>query len=1036
MYLGDFYLFFAVVWLCLQARVLMSQNVSCNSNDRTALEDFLNGLDSGISEWGNRSLNCCSWVGVDCDVSSSRVVGLDLGNRSLKGNVSASLARLVQLKFLNLSTNSLRGEVPPDLFRLQQLQVLDLSRNRLSGTIPADAHLPSVVVFNVSANSFTGGHPLLVGSSDLTHFVIARNSFSGNVSPRICSSSARIQVLHFSFNSFSGDLPAGFGNCTSMLELSLDSNILTGNLPDDWFGLSKLRRLFLQHNGLSGKVSERIGNFSDLVELDLSANSFSGPIPDVFTHMKQLEHFSAQTNWLSGRLPSSLLNLPTLRMLNLRNNSLEGEVNFNCSAMAHLLSLDLGSNRFNGSILDNLSSCRTLKTINLARNKFGGSIPDSLRNMHSLSYLSLSNCGLKNISAALMILQQFQNLTTVVLTANFRGEEMPVDGVVGFGSLKVLVVPNCQLTGSVPLWLGNCSQLQLLDLSWNHLGGSIPPLFGGLGSLFFLDLSNNSLAGPIPESLTQIKCLISCNVSDDDDDESSNFPFFSRRSQSTTTLQYNQFTSFPPTLDLGHNQLTGIISPGFGRLKDLHVLNLMYNNLSGSIPSELSGMTSLELLDLSFNDLSGTIPASLTNLSFLSTFSVAYNHLSGQIPTGSQFSTFEAASFEGNPGLCGGQHFLPCSNGSPSLSRSRIKKNKSTIVGMTLGIGLGTACLLFLVYLYVSRRKVQSREIPGKEMDDAEKQLDKLGSSLVLLFHNKENKEVTIDDLLKSTNNFDQANIIGCGGFGLVYKATLPDGRKVAIKRLSDDCGQMEREFQAEVEALSAAQHENLVLLQGYCRYGTDRLLIYSYMENGSLDYWLHEKMDGSSLLGWETRLRIAQGAARGLAYLHQSCQPHILHRDIKPSNILLDEKFDAHLADFGLARLMLSAETHVSTDLVGTLGYIPPEYSQASVATFKGDVYSFGVVLLELLTGKRPVDVCKRRGYRDLISWVLRMKIEKKENEVFDPVLCDKQHEKQMLKVLDIACLCLNENPKVRPFIQQIVLWLDTIGLDAELTR
>ncbi|KAH7834409.1 hypothetical protein Vadar_015674 [Vaccinium darrowii] len=144
-------------------------------------------------------------------------------------------------------------------------------------------------------------------------------------------------------------------------------------------------------------------------------------------------------------------------------------------------------------------------------------------------------------------------------------------------------------------------------------------------------------------------------------------------------------------------------------------------------------------------------------------------------------------------------------------------------------------------------------------------------------------------------------------------------------------------------------------------------------MENGSLDYWLHEKPDGPSSLDWDTRLHIAQGAARGLSYLHQSCEPHILHRDIKSSNILLDENFEAHLADFGLARLILPYDTHVTTDLVGTLGYIPPEYGQASVATDKGDVYSFGVVLLELLTGKRPMDICKPKGTRDLISWVLR---------------------------------------------------------------
>uniref|UniRef100_A0A2P2P927 non-specific serine/threonine protein kinase n=1 Tax=Rhizophora mucronata TaxID=61149 RepID=A0A2P2P927_RHIMU len=236
----------------------------------------------------------------------------------------------------------------------------------------------------------------------------------------------------------------------------------------------------------------------------------------------------------------------------------------------------------------------------------------------------------------------------------------------------------------------------------------------------------------------------------------------------------------------------------------------------------------------------------------------------------------------------------------------------------------------------------------------------------------------------------------------------------------------MEREFHAEVEALSRAQHRNLVQLQGYCMFKNDKLLIYSFMENSSLDYWLHEKHDGPALLDWGIRVQIAQGSARGLAYLHQSCEPHILHRDIKSSNILLDDKFEAHLADFGLARLLLPHDTHVTTDLVGTLGYIPPEYGQASVATYKGDIYSFGVVLLELLTSRRPMDMCKPKGSRDLVTWVLQMKKENRESEVFDTFIYEKQHEKDMLWVLEIACLCLSESPKERPSAKQLVSWLD----------
>ena len=178
---------------------------------------------------------------------------------------------------------------------------------------------------------------------------------------------------------------------------------------------------------------------------------------------------------------------------------------------------------------------------------------------------------------------------------------------------------------------------------------------------------------------------------------------------------------------------------------------------------------------------------------------------------------------------------------------------------------------------------------------------------------------------MKATYNFSKENIIGCGGYGLVFKAALSDGSKVAIKKLSSEMCLMDREFCAEVDALSMAHHDNLVSLWGYCIQGNSRFLIYSYMENGSLDDWLHNRDDdASSFLDWPRRLKIAQGASQGLSYIHNVCKPHIVHRGIKSSNILLDKEFKAYVADFELSRLILPNKTHVTTELVGTLGYIP----------------------------------------------------------------------------------------------------------------
>ncbi|KDP29473.1 hypothetical protein JCGZ_19302 [Jatropha curcas] len=1002
-----------LVGLCLQAQILhcQTQNLTCDGNDLKALQDFINGLESPIQAWetNSSSSNCCNWSGVTCNPSSSRVFKLELPNQRLTGKIVESLGNLDQLTTLNLSRNFLKDSLPFSLFQLPKLETLDLSFNDFTGSIPRTINLPSLSLLDISANNLSGSVP--------TH---------------LCENSTQVRVVRLAVNFFSGVVLPGLGKCASLEHLCLGMNDLTGGIAEDIFGLEKLKLLGLQNNKLSGQLSNGISQLQSLERLDISCNNFSGTIPDVFHGLANFKYFLGHSNDFHGTIPLSLANSPSLILLNLRNNSLEGDINLiNCSAMIKLNSLDLGSNKFKGVLPDNLPSCKNLTNINLARNNFSGQIPESFKNFQSLSYLSLSNSSIHNLSSALQILQQCKRLHTLVLTLNFRGEQLPANPSLQFDNLKVLVIASCRLTGSIPSWLRNSTNLQLLDLSWNHLDGTIPIWFGSFADLFYLDLSNNSLIGEIPKSLTQLPSLISRNISLVE--PSPDFPFFLKRNENKGALQYNQVMSFPPTLALSHNLLAGSIWPEFGNLKKLHLLDLKYNKLSGPIPSELSGMTSLEMLDLSHNNLSGNIPSSLVNLSFLSKFNVADNNLSGKIPIGGQFLTFPNSSFEGND-LCGDHGTPPCANTEVILREAPMKsrRNKNIIVGMTVGIVLGTVFLLVLMLMIVLRAHSQGEIDPEKEgVDTNDKDLEEIGSRLVILFQNMENyKELSLDDLLKSTNNFDQANIIGCGGFGLVYRATLPDGRKVAIKRLSGECGQVEREFRAEVETLSRAQHPNLVHLQGYCIFKNDRLLIYSYMENSSLDYWLHEKIDGPSLLDWNTRVHIAQGAARGLAYLHQSCDPHILHRDIKSSNILLDENFKAHLADFGLARLILPSDTHVTTDLVGTLGYIPPEYGQASVATYKGDVYSFGVVLLELLTGKRPMDMCKPKGSRDLISWVLQMKKENRESEVFDPFIYGKDNDKQLLWVLDIACLCLNESPKVRPSTMQLVSWLDSIEI------
>ncbi|XP_027355874.1 phytosulfokine receptor 2-like [Abrus precatorius] len=1018
---------------------------SCDKNDLLALKEFASNLTKGsiITAWSD-DVFCCKWVGVECDnvddgAAARRVSRLVLQGMDLNGTISSSLGLLDKLKVLDLSFNHLQGELPSELSRLKQLKVLDFSHNMLSGpVVGALSGLQSIQILNISSNFFVGELFHFGGFQDLLALNISNNSFTGQFSSQFCSFSKVLLILDISKNHFAGGLE-WLDNCsTSIQEFHLDSNLFSGPLPDSLYSMSALEQLSVSVNNFSGQLSKDLRNLSGLKSLMLSGNQFSGEIPNVFGNLLHLEQLEGHSNSFSGPLPSTLALCSKLRVLDLRNNSLTGSVGLNFIGLPNLVTLDLGSNHFNGSLPNSLSHCHELTLLSLAKNELTGQIPESYINLTSLLILSLSNNSFENLSGALYVLQQCKNLTTVILAKNFHGEEFPQSLTTGFKSLTVLALGNCGLKGRIPDWLLNCAKLQVLDLSWNHFEGSIPSWIGQMDNLFYLDLSNNSLTGEIPKGLTELRGLMSPNYLTSSFFASTTIPLYVKRNKSANGLQYNHASSFPPSIYLSNNRLRGKIWPEIGHLKALHILDLSRNNITGTIPSSISEMKNLETLDLSNNDLFGTIPPSFNSLTFLSKFSVAYNHLQGPIPTGGQFSSFPNSSFEGNLGLCG-EIDHPCSSEEnvglvPNIATTDSvgKFGKSTVLGITLGLGVGLALLLAIVLLRMSKR---DDDMPidnfDMELSRPNRIPEALVSSKLVLFQNSDCEDLTVADLLKSTNNFNQANIIGCGGFGLVYKANLANGTRVAIKKLSGYCGQVEREFQAEVEALSKAQHRNLVSLKGYCQHVHDRLLIYSYLENGSLDNWLHESEDGKSALKWDVRLKIAQGAAHGLAYLHKECEPHIVHRDIKSSNILLDDKFEAYLADFGLSRLLQPYDTHVTTDLVGTLGYIPPEYSQALKATFKGDIYSFGVVLIELLTGRRPVEVIIGQCCRNLVSWVFQMKSENREQEIFDSAIWHKDNEKQLLEVLAIACKCVDEDPRQRPHIELVVSWLDSVGFD-----
>ncbi|PIN19811.1 Serine/threonine protein kinase [Handroanthus impetiginosus] len=307
---------------------------------------------------------------------------------------------------------------------------------------------------------------------------------------------------------------------------------------------------------------------------------------------------------------------------------------------------------------------------------------------------------------------------------------------------------------------------------------------------------------------------------------------------------------------------------------------------------------------------------------------------------------------------------------------------------------------------------------------------DTVAGGKLVMFRSPRIKSLKPNMFLKKTMKLTNKDIIGSGGFGTVYKLTMNDCTSFAVKKLNRISAEQDRGFERELEAMGDIKHRNIVTLHGYYTAPQYNLLIYELMPNGSLHTLLHGKCMNKMILDWPSRYKIAVGAARGISYLHHDCIPHIIHRDIKSSNILLDHNMEARVSDFGLATLMEPDKTHVSTLVAGTFGYLASEYVDTGKATAKGDVYSFGVVLLELLTGKKPMDEAFVEEGTKLVTWVKSVVEEKREEYAVDSSLIDFPIN-EINRVFSIALMCLEQEPCRRPTMGEIVKMLEQVRPD-----
>ncbi|KAE9595083.1 hypothetical protein Lal_00041228 [Lupinus albus] len=496
-------------------------------------------------------------------------------------------------------------------------------------------------------------------------------------------------------------------------------------------------------------------------------------------------------------------------------------------------------------------------------------------------------------------------------------------------------------------------------------------------------------------------------------------------------------------VDLGNADLTGQLVPQLGQLSNLQYLELYSNNISGKIPDEIGNLTNLVSLDLYLNklngpipntlgklanlrflrlnnnSLSGGIPMSLTAVTSLQVLDLSNNQLKGVVPVNGSFSLFTPISYSNNSGLK-----QPNNTPSAPLSPPAATSSGNSATGAIAGGVAAGAALLFaapaIALAYWRRRKPQDHffDVPAEE--DPEVHLGQL-------------KRFSLRELQVATDNFSNKHILGRGGFGKVYKGRLADGTLVAVKRLKEERTQGgELQFQTEVEMISMAVHRNLLRLRGFCMTPTERLLVYPYMANGSVASCLRERQNGDPPLDWPIRKSIALGSARGLAYLHDHCDPKIIHRDVKAANILLDEEFEAVVGDFGLARLMDYKDTHVTTAVRGTIGHIAPEYLSTGKSSEKTDVFGYGVMLLELITGQRAFDLARLANDDDvmLLDWVKGLLKDKKLEILVDADLQGNYDDDEVEQLIQVALLCTQGSPVERPKMSEVVRMLEGDGL------
>ncbi|XP_021736227.1 probable LRR receptor-like serine/threonine-protein kinase At1g53430 isoform X2 [Chenopodium quinoa] len=763
----------------------------------------------------------------------------------------------------------------------------------------------------------------------------------------------------------------------------LEDNRLGGPLPKSLGNLKSLRRMVLAANFFNGTIPETFVNLKNLTELRLTGNLITGKIPDFLGTLTNLNAFDIQGTSLEGSIPSTFSSLKNLTILRISDLNARSITFPNLTIMENLQYLVLRNCSITGPIPDFIGNLPNLKLLDLSYNQLSGQIPESMQNLQKLGYLFLTN---NSFSGPLpgWILYSRQNYD--VSYNNFTGsspascQQSNVNLVASYSSAKTNKVSWC-LRRDLP-----CSNKpQYYSMSIN-CGGNKMSFRGNEYD------EDSTPGGPSTFFASGEKWAYSSTGSFLYDDKAS---FLAMETSNPNVTGIYQTARLAP-LSLKYYGLCLI--PGSYNVK-LHFAEIMFaddrtfDNI-GRRFFDVAIQGNIKLKDFNIEAEAGGAGKEITKA-----FDVFVN--------GTTLEIFLYWSGRGTTGSPDRGVYGPLISGITVTPNFKVKKGLS--VGAIVGIVLAS-CAIFLSILVILWMKSC---FGGKSQENEE--LRRLGTGYF-----------TLRQIKAATNDFDLRNKIGEGGFGPVFKGVLPDGKVIAVKQLSSKSKQGNREFVNEIGMISALQHPNLVKLYGCCIEGKELLLVYEYMENNSLARALFGKENQKLHLDWQTRMRICLGITRGLAYLHEESRLKIVHRDIKATNVLLDKALNAKISDFGLAKLDEDENTHISTRIAGTIGYMAPEYAMRGYLTDKADVYSFGVVTLEIVSGTSNTSYRPKEEFVYLLDWAYVLQEQGNLLELVDPTLGSSYSKDEALRLLNIALLCTNPSPSLRPSMSSVASMIE----------